>query len=123
VRGNASEFVGVFIFYFWRASTEVFAKKMKIPNPRFLKCGYNAWFSAFALVFVCLPLLNAAIEGILVRKESTRLTVTAWVFLALMLCGAAFLVKEFSNQFRYWLRERRGLTPREDTLLDTSRNK
>ena len=96
---------------------------MKIPNPRYHKCGYNAWFSAFAFIFVCLPLLNASIEGVLVRQESVRVTVAAWVFFAMILCGAAFLAKEFTSQFRYWLRERRGLPPREDTLLDTSRNK
>jgi hypothetical protein len=101
----------------------LFAKIMKIPNPKFLKSGYNAWFSAFALVFISLPLLNTALEGILARQESTRASITAWVFLSLILCGSAFLVKEFLSQIRYWFREKRGLKPREDTLLDTSRNK
>lgn len=93
---------------------------VKISNPRFLNSGYNAWFCAFALVLICLPLLNAAIEGILVQRGSTRIAVTAWIFFALNLYGTVFLAREFTSQFRYWFRQRRGIPPREDTLLDTS---
>ena len=81
---------------------------MKIPNPRYATSGYNAWFAAFALVFVCFPLLNATLAGAVAPQESKRIQVFAWIMVALLLWAAKFLVVEFIFQFRHWLRKRAG---------------
>ncbi len=43
-----------------------------------------------------------------------------WSFFAIVFAGSFFLFREFLSQFRYWLRERSGMEPREETLLDTN---
>jgi hypothetical protein len=81
---------------------------MRILNPRFLNSGYNAWFAAFALIGVCLPLLFATIGAAMVPHESWWAYFWHWAFVSVPILGTRFLATEFWVQFRFWLRKRRG---------------
>lgn len=67
--------------------------------------AWHAFVAAFALVFVCLPLLGMAMDAASDPQNPRWDQVVACFSAALLLCAAGYLVREFLMQL--WWRRRR----------------